>query len=470
MRFSQIHLPQRRRDTEALTLSPSPTGRGMSTGQGEGPCLGVSTASKGHLPTLIASFFHFDLSFMLWVLLGALGIYIAESVGMSPGEKGLLVAVPILSGSLLRVPLGLLSDRIGGKRIGVALLVFLFLPLTLGWQAGDNLPVLLGVGLLLGVAGASFAVALPLASRWYPPERQGLVMGIAAAGNSGTVIANLLAPRLAGVVGWHNVLGLAMLPLALVLVAFLLMARDSPGRPEGGQIPPSPLSQRGARGDYLAALKRGDLWWFCLFYSVTFGGYVGLSSFLPIFLRDQYQVSPATAGYLTAVAAFAGSGARPVGGYLADRFGGMRVLSVLLLGIGATYILSAQLLAIGVMTGLTFALMACLGMGNGAVFQLVPQRFRNQIGIATGVVGAIGGLGGFFLPTLMGNIKQASGSFGPGFLVLGLIAFGVCILLLVLAMTQRSWRSFWLAPLRAKAAPSYPAHTGRVLMAPYLQI
>ena len=204
---------------------------------------------QGHLPTLIASFLHFDLSFMLWVLLGALGIYIAESVGLSPAEKGLMVAVPILSGSLLRIPLGLLSDRMGGKRIGIGLLAFLFVPLALGWQAGTSLPTLLAIGLMLGTAGASFAVALPLASRWYPPERQGLAMGIAAAGNSGTAIANLIAPMLADRVGWHNVLGLAMLPLALVLVAFILMAKDSPERTTG-----LPVSH------YLRSLRHRDLW------------------------------------------------------------------------------------------------------------------------------------------------------------------------------------------------------------------
>lgn len=166
----------------------------------------ISTAldtqpTEGHLPTLIASFLHFDLSFMLWVLLGALGIYITDSLGLSPAEKGLLVAIPILSGSLLRVPLGLLSDRMGGKRVGITMLLFLFVPLTVGWLAGNSLPLLITTGLMLGTAGASFAVALPLASRWYPPRRQGLVMSIAAAGNSGTVITNLAAPQLAKIVG-----------------------------------------------------------------------------------------------------------------------------------------------------------------------------------------------------------------------------------------------------------------------------
>lgn len=399
-----------------------------------------NTSIDGHLPTLIASFLHFDLSFMLWVLLGALGIYIAESMSLSPAEKGLMVAVPILSGSLLRIPLGLLGDRIGGKRVGVAMLAFLYVPLTLGWMIGSDLPSLLAIGLMLGTAGASFAVALPLASRWYPPRRQGLVMGIAAAGNSGTVIANLAAPRLANVVGWHNVLGLAMIPLSLVLLAFFLMAKDSPDRVTGQPF-----------RNYLTVLTHIDLWWFCIFYSVTFGGYVGLSSFLPLFLRDQYGVTPVTAGYITALAAFVGSGLRPLGGYLADRYGGVSILSVLLVGIGTIYASASWLPGLGAMAGLLAVGMACLGMGNGAVFQLVPQRFRASIGVATGMVGAIGGLGGFFLPILLGNIKQGTGSFSQGFVILALVAFGAFILLRVLATAQESWQLSWNMPRVAVA-------------------
>lgn len=387
---------------------------------------------NGHTKTLIASFLHFDVCFMLWVLLGALGIYIADSLGLSPSQKGLLVAIPILSGTLLRIPLGLLSDRVGAKRIGVFMLAFLFLPLTIGWQAGNSLPALAGIGLMLGTAGASFAVAIPLASRWYPAHRQGLVMGIVAAGNSGTIIANLAAPRVAQAIGWHNVLGLAMLPLALVLVAFCLMAKDSPNRATGQSI-----------GQYLSALKRRDLWLFSGFYCVTFGGYVGLSTFLPTFLHDQYQVSPVKAGYLTAICAFAGSGLRPIGGFIADRFGGVRVLTILLLLIGVSYIAIAQLPGLALMMTMLVLIMACLGMGNGSVFQLVPQRFRKEIGVAAGTVGALGGLGGFSLPILLGDVKESGGSFGPGFLILGLVAFGALALLLSLVIAHMGWRSSW---------------------------
>jgi MFS transporter, NNP family, nitrate/nitrite transporter len=390
------------------------------------------TPRKGAISTLIVSFLHFDLSFMLWVLLGSLGIFITKSLGLNPAQQGLMVAIPILSGSLLRIPVGLLSDRFGGKRVGVVLLLLLFLPLLLGWLLSVNLPALLGIGLLLGVGGASFSVSLPLASHWYPPSRQGLVMGIAAAGNSGTVIANLAAPPLANAFGWQNVLGLAMVPLALVLLAFLLLAKDSPNRPEGQPI-----------GRYLVALRHGDIWWFCLLYSVTFGGFVGLSSFLPLFLRNQYALSPVPAGLLTALVAFMGSTFRPVGGYLADRFGGVRMLSLLLVGIGIVYAIASSLPSLGFMLVLLMMGMLCLGMGNGAVFQLVPQRFRAELGVATGVVGAFGGLGGFLLPTLLGSVKQLSGSFAPGLLLLATFALTALVVLRILAMLQEGWRLSW---------------------------
>ena len=387
---------------------------------------------KGHTPTLIASFLHFDLSFMLWVLLGALGIYITESLGLNAGQKAMVVAIPILSGSLLRVPLGLLGDRIGGKRVGIAMLIFLFLPLTLGWQFGDTLPTLLGIGLMLGTAGASFAVALPLASRWYPAEKQGLVMGIAAAGNSGTAITNLLAPRLANHIGWHNVLAVAMIPLAIVLIAFILLARDCPTQAKG-----QPLT------NYLRALKQSDMWWFCLFYSVTFGGYVGLSSFLPLFFRDQYHVTPVMAGYLTALGAISGSLVRPLGGWLADKYGGVKMLNVLLALIGLSYLLASLLPALPLMAAILVGGMLFLGLGNGAVFQLVPQRFQNEIGVATGVVGALGGLGGFLLPNILGQIKQANGSFARGFIVLAATAFAATLLLRALTAIQAGWKLSW---------------------------
>lgn len=387
---------------------------------------------KGHTPTLAACFLHFDVSFMLWVLLGALGVYIAEGLGLGPSQKALVVAVPILSGSLLRVPLGLLSDRFGGKRVGTIMLVLLYGPLALGWMAGDSLTDLLAIGALLGIAGASFAVALPLASRWYPPEKQGLAMGIAAAGNSGTVVTNLVAPQLAASIGWHGVMAVAMIPLTIALIVFVLIAKESPKR---GPAP--------TMASYLRSLRERDLWSFCALYSVTFGGYVGLGSFLPLMLRDQYQVTPVAAGMLTALVAFVGSLSRPAGGILADRVGGAPLLSMLLGGIAVSYALCAMLPTLPVVTVVLAVLMLCLGLGNGAVFQMVPQRFARQIGLVTGVVGAIGGVGGFILPNVLGHARAATGSFAPGFVILATIAACAAVLLRVLMASANGWRASW---------------------------
>ncbi|HVW36561.1 MAG TPA: MFS transporter, partial [Pirellulales bacterium] len=259
----------------------------------------------GHWPTLVCAFLYFDVSFMVWVLLGALANSIVPELGLSASERGLLVAVPVLGGALLRPVLGFLTDRIGARRTGLFGLTLTLAPLAMGWLWAGDYSQLLVVGALLGVAGASFAAALPLASRWYPPQYQGLVMGIAGAGNSGTALATFFGPRLAESIGWHGVFGLAIAPVAIVLAIFALFAKDSPRQP---------APQRWK--DYLAVLRERDLWWFCFFYSVTFGGFVGLASFLNIFFHDQYGLSKASAGGFATLCVVAGSLLRPLGGHL----------------------------------------------------------------------------------------------------------------------------------------------------------
>jgi NNP family nitrate/nitrite transporter-like MFS transporter len=382
-------------------------------------------ARSGHPRTLIAAFLYFDVSFMVWVLMGPLGTYIAEDLRLSPAQKGLLTAIPLLGGSLFRLILGPLADRYGGRKVGLAGMLLTLLPLVLGWLWADSLSRLTLVGILLGVAGASFAVALPMASRWYPPEHQGLALGVAGAGNSGTLLATLFAPRLAERFGWHGVFGLAMAPVALVALFFLLMARDSPGKgvPKGA-------------AEYLRILSQPDAVWFCLLYSLTFGGFVGLASFLSIFFHDQYGVSKVHSGDLTTLCVLSGSFLRPVGGYLSDRLGGRRMLQALFLLIGLLAALIALLPPVGVVTALFFLMMALLGMGNGSVFQLVGQRFPAQIGVITGLVGAAGGVGGFFLPSLLGVVKGSTGSFGAGFLLFGAYAL---FSLALLTVQGRGW-------------------------------
>jgi NNP family nitrate/nitrite transporter-like MFS transporter len=389
-------------------------------------------AKSGHPLTLLSAFLYFDISFMVWVLIGVLGVHIAGDFGLTASQKGLLVAIPILGGSLVRIPLGILVDRMGPKRTGIVGQCLVLIPLVWAWVGGRTISEMMALGLLLGVAGGSFAVALPLASRWYPPQHQGLAMGIAGAGNSGTVLAALLAPRLAEVVGWHNVFGLALIPVVTTLAFYAAFAKESPSQPA-----PKSLTA------YLGLLRERDTLWFCLFYSFTFGGFVGLASFLVIFFHDQYGLSKVMAGNFTALCVFAGSFLRPVGGYLADRFGGTRMLSLLFISASAGLMAVGLLPPLWLVTALLFGVMAILGMGNGSVFQLVPQRFREEIGVATGVVGAAGGLGGFFLPSFLGAMKDLSGSYGVGLMCIGAIGVG-CLALL--RMVERGWHVSWLSP------------------------
>lgn len=384
----------------------------------------------GHPGTLFSAFLYFDVSFMVWVMIGALGVYIAADFDLSATQKGLMVALPILAGSLLRLPVGICADRFGAKKTGAVGLLLTLLPLLVGWLGVKSFGQVFFVGLMLGVAGSSFAAALPLASRWYPPQYQGLVMGIAGAGNSGTVLAAFFAPRLAELVGWHRVFGLAIVPVLLVLILFLALAKDSPQQP-----PPERLAR------YFRVLKEPDTWWFNLLYMITFGGFVGLASFLSIFFHDQYGVSRVMAGNLAALCVFAGSFLRPVGGVLADRCGGIQCLLALYGFVGGLMIFIAQLPPL---SWAIFSLslgMGALGMGNGAVFQLVPQRFKREIGVVTGVVGAAGGLGGFFLPSLLGLFKDLTGSYGTGFVAFSMAAFCCAGLL---AYVQREWRRDWV--------------------------
>src|SRR3954451_2681717 len=182
----------------------------------------------GHTPTLLASFLYFDVSFMVWVILGPLGPFIGDALKLTPTQKGFLIALPLLAGSFFRPIMGLLADRIGGRKTGLIGLALTLVPLVIGWQFASTLTHFHVIGLMLGIAGASFAVALPLASRWYPPEYQGMAMGIAGAGNSGTLLATLFAPRLATAFGFQGVFAIALIPVCLVMIAFALIAKDSP--------------------------------------------------------------------------------------------------------------------------------------------------------------------------------------------------------------------------------------------------
>jgi NNP family nitrate/nitrite transporter-like MFS transporter len=414
--------------TLPTTLSPelnsaSPTSKETSEGK-------ISFWRSGNLPTLFGAFLCFCVCSMCWLLVGGLGSHIAAEFKLSPSQKGLLTALPLLGGGILRLPFGWLSDAIGAKRTGLLVLGLTALPVTMGWLWANSYTSLLVVGFLLGIAGASFVVALPMASRWYPPQFQGFAMGLAGLGLTGTLITTFFGPRLAERFGWHQVFGLALIPLAIVTLLFFAFTKDAP----------IPVRKQSLAG-FFEVLRERDMIVFSLFYGVTFGGFVGFASFLSILLGDQYGLTKIRAGELAALGVMAGSLLRPLGGLLADRFGGIRMLNVLF-GVVALLVMGlAQLPALPVAVSLFVVAMGCLGLGNGSVFQLMPHRYGTRVGVATGILGAAGSFGGFFLPTLLGWLRQISGSYASG---LALLAGLAVIALVLLSIVQTEWVGVWI--------------------------
>jgi NNP family nitrate/nitrite transporter-like MFS transporter len=388
-----------------------------------------SFLKSGHTPTLFAAFLYFDISFMIWVLLGPLGVQISKSLGLDPAQKALMVAIPVLSGALLRIPFGLLTDHFGAKIVAIVTQIILTAGLVAIWLIGiPSYATVLALGVVLGIGGASFAIALPLASRWYPPEHQGTAMGIAGAGNIGTVVTALFAPTIAKTLGVPDVFGICAIVMALTILAFITLAKNPPT-----YTFPKPVA------DYFKVLKISDTWCFMGFYGVTFGGFVGLSAALTLYFHGVYGLTAIHAGFATALCAFVGGSIRPFGGYLADKLGGIKVLGALyVLAAMALIVLSFSIASFWVELAVFVVVMSAFGMGDGAVFQLIPIRFGKEIGTVTGFVGMAGGIGGFFLAYSLGLSKQYTGSYQAAFLVfagLALIAFAG------LTAVKSRWRS-----------------------------
>jgi len=392
---------------------------------------------SGHWPTLLTSFLYFDVSFMVWTILGALGAQIGQTLGLNPQQKGLMVAVPYLSGAFIRILLGMLVDRIGAKNTGIIAQLIVIAGMATAWFTGlHQFSHTLMLGVVLGVAGASFAVALPQAGRWYPPQMQGLVMGLAGAGNVGVVIDSLLAPRLAAAYGWPSVFGFALIPLVAVLIVYLVFSKEAPV-----QVKKKTLK------DYVNLLKERDAHWFCFFYTISFGGFSGLAASLIIYFTSEFGLSAVEAGTWAAGCTLVGALGRPVGGAIADRLGGIRALNIL-------YIIAALSLGLAafshgiVLCAVGFFLSSgAFGMANGSVFQLLPQRFAKDIGVMTGLVGCGGGLGGFMLASSLGYSKGLTGSY-----LAGILAFaGLCLLALIgLSLVKTRWRTTWGAIAEAR--------------------
>ena len=394
---------------------------------------------SGHWPTLATSFLYFDVSFMVWTMLGALGAVIAPDLGLTAQEKFLMVSTPILAGAFLRIALSLLGDQIGIKRTGIIAQVVVMAGLVVAWRTGlSTLNEALVLGLVLGVAGASFAVALPQSGRWYPPNMQGVVLGLAGAGNVGVVIDHLLAPRIAAAWGWQAVFGVAVLPLVVAFGLYAIFSKEPP-MPQG--------FKKKKLSDYFKLLAERDAHWFCFFYTISFGGFVGLATAFALYFKDQFGLNPVQAGEMAAFCTLVGALGRPMGGALADKLGGIRSLGIFYSIAAAALIVAAFSSNLWLCGAGFFVASGAFGMCNGSVFQLLPQRFARDISVMTGLVGCGGGVGGFVLGMLFGTSKAQTGSYAIGILLFA----GLCVLALAgLSTVKRRWRTTWGATAAAR--------------------
>jgi NNP family nitrate/nitrite transporter-like MFS transporter len=366
----------------------------------------------------------FAICFYAWALLGPLGPDLQDQLSLSDSQVALTVSIPVVLGSLMRIPLGVLTDRHGGRRVFTALMAFTPLPLIGLALLNDSWGAVLVCGFLLGFAGASFAVGVPFVNKWYPANRQGFALGIYGVGMGGTVVGALTAPRIADATSLDVTFGIAAAMVAVMALVFWRLAQDAPG------------SAQGRTGSILASLSTfrgpgsGRAWALTLFYFMAFGGFVAMFLYLPKLLVDVHDLTKTDAGARAAGFALLAVVARPLGGWASDRVGAQTVLTASFVGTATLALVLAGLYE--QMVPLTFAcltLAVFLGLGTGAVFKLVPEWFPDRVGAVTGVVGAAGGLGGFFPPLVMALVKAQTGTYTIGFVLMAVVAATALIVL-----------------------------------------
>jgi MFS transporter, NNP family, nitrate/nitrite transporter len=384
----------------------------------------------GHAPTLLASFVYFSYCCGVWVTNGAMAPFIKESLNLSPSQIGLMLSVPIFAGAIMRFPLGILAQYIGRKNATLVEMGGIAIALLFGYYLVDTYNDLLAMGVLLGIAGASFGVALSLGSGSFPARYKGLAMGLVGAGNVGTSVSALLAPMLAQAYGWKTVYGIAAIGLLIPVVVMLVLGRE-----------PDDVDKHASFKEHIACLFEKDGWAFSIIYAITFGGFIGLTTFLPSYYYDQFGVSKVQAGQLTMLAAFMGAALRVLGGWISDHWGGINTLTAVLVVITVTLVACG--LAAGSLVLTTLLLMLCfaaLGAGNGALFQLVPLRWPMTTAVAGSMIGEIGALGGGLVPNAMGLSKQHTGTYFWGFALFAVLSL---IVLFMMRSMQLRWTRTW---------------------------
>ncbi|HKW75156.1 MAG TPA: MFS transporter [Terriglobales bacterium] len=361
----------------------------------------------------------FALCFAVFGSVSAMMPLLKKQFHLTPLHASIAMAVPVLLGSLGRVPLGLMADRFGGRKVFLGTMIISVVAALLMGEV-NSYSQLMSFGFVTGVALASFSVGVAFVSGWYPQQRQGFALGIYGAGNVGQSLAAFGAPLLFPLVGLRNTFWSFAGLLLIWTIVFLMLAKDPPR-----SAPPKSLRHM------LNPLGKQMSWVLSFFYFLTFGGFVAMSIYLPMFLTEIFRLTPQDAGMRTAGFVLLATAMRPIGGWLSDRVGGLKVL----LWIFPCVAGMAMLMTVERMEPFTIGALgmaAAIGLGNGAVFKLVPQYFPESVGAVTGLVGAAGGLGGFFPPLALGLIREQTGSFFWGFVLLAVFAL-VCLLVASLA-------------------------------------
>ena len=392
-------------------------------------------------------------AFVVWSMMSPIAPQMQKVYHLSGLDKSLLVATPVLLGSLLRIPLGALTDRFGGRLVYTLLMFYLVIPL-MGISFAHSFGALIFWEILLGVSGASFAVGIGHVSAWYSAEKQGLVLGITALGNLGTAVAGFTIPVMYLHLGFAIMARWMIVPVLIMAVLLWVFTRnpdavassrqrDAQGQTrvqstEGDLKHPSTVGTSQAAIDFWS---NGSLWALAIFYFITFGGFVAFGNYLPTLLQSQFHLAPVNAGLRASGFVLLATAMRPLGGYLADRKNPFLLLGVTFSALTLSAVLFAfSLNSMVLITLAALMISVMLGLGNGTVFKLVPLYFPGLTGRATGIVGALGGIGGFFPPLLMGAIQQSTGSYAGGLLLLALVSLLALILVVVMGRRQRTRR------------------------------
>lgn len=365
------------------------------------------------------------LGFMVWVIISSLMPFITEDIVIPPGKLAMVTAIPVVLGSILRIPLGYYANIFGARIVFLVSFVLLLFPVYYISEASTMTDLIIG-GLFLGIGGAVFSVGVTSLPKYYPKERHGFVNGMYGVGNLGTAVTTFSAPIVATQVGWALTVKLYLILLLVFIVLNFFFGDRHETKVK------TPIMEQ-IKGVY----KNEKLWFFSLFYFITFGSFVAFTVYLPNFLVSNFELDKVDAGMRTAGFIAIATFFRPIGGWLADRFQPL----FLLVGTFAVYTVAAILLAFS--PDITLYTVGCLaiavsaGIGNGVIFKLVPFYFNKQAGIVNGIVSMMGGLGGFFPPILLSTIHAATGQYSIGFMLLSQVALASLILVIWLYYQAR---------------------------------